>query len=295
MTHTTPGHVKAWRRTRSDASRERMMNAWYDRGWVITIGGQAIQGKLVRIDELAFVTDRTIDPAFTIEVDEGGETIELRAHFTRFEPVSGEGSANPQHGSRAIAQPEDTGEQERVQMLREALAPYLCLDSLRRLAARGENLVAALRSTGSVPDEVRAIISLLAALLSPASGETIRTPADIAALLMLEMGGLDHEEFWIVCLDTKNHVQRIHRLYKGSLNSSVVRIAEVFRLPMALNSASIIVAHSHPSGSTEASPEDLDVTRSLIQVGELLQIEVLDHLIIAQGRWLSMREHRLGW
>ena len=112
---------------------------------------------------------------------------------------------------------------------------------------------------------------------------------------MLELGHLDHEEFWIACLDTKNHVQRLHRLYKGCLNSSVVRVSEVFRLPLELNSAAIIVCHSHPSGSTQASPEDINVTRLLIEAGELLEIQVLDHLIIGQGRWVSMREQGLGW
>jgi DNA repair protein RadC len=72
-------------------------------------------------------------------------------------------------------------------------------------------------------------------------------------------------------------------------------VAEVFRLPIALNSASIIVAHSHPSGSAQASPEDIKVTKALVKAGHLLQIEVLDHLIIARGNWLSMRDHRLGW
>jgi DNA repair protein RadC len=124
----------------------------------------------------------------------------------------------------------------------------------------------------------------------------ITQPGDLAALLMVEMGHLDHEELWIVCLDTKNHVQRLQRLYRGSLNSSVVRISELFRLPLVLNSASIIVAHNHPSGDViHASPEDIAVTRSLIQAGELMQIEVLDHLIIGQGRWISLREQRLGW
>ena len=90
-------------------------------------------------------------------------------------------------------------------------------------------------------------------------------------------------------------MQRLLPLYKGSLNSSVVRVAEVFRVPMALNSASIIVAHSHPSGSPQASPEDIKVNKALVKAGHLLQIEVLDHLIIARGSWLSMRDQRLGW
>jgi DNA repair protein RadC len=191
--------------------------------------------------------------------------------------------------------PSDLSTQRQVRALREAIAPYLCLAELRRLAASGENIQAALKSMEGVPEEVQALISLLQVLLTPIKDECITQPGDLAALLMLEMGHLDHEELWVVCLDTKNHIQRLNRLYRGSLNSSVVRVSELFRLPLVLNSASIIVAHNHPSGTTQPSPEDIAVTRSLIQAGELMQIEVLDHLIIGQGRWISMREQRLGW
>jgi len=191
--------------------------------------------------------------------------------------------------------PTDLHTQRQERALREAIAPYLCIADLQRLAARSENIQQSLRSMQDIPEEVQALISLLQVLLAPCTDERIEKPADLAALLMLEMGHLDHEEFWVVCLDTKNHVQRLHCLYKGSLNSSVVRVCELFRLPVSLNSASIIVAHNHPSGINQASPEDIDVTRSLIQAGEMLQIEVLDHLIISQGAWMSMREQRLGW
>ena len=191
--------------------------------------------------------------------------------------------------------PADLHTQRQERTLREAIAPYLCIADLRRLAASGQNIKGALRSIQDIPEEVQALISLLQVFLTPCADERIEKPADLAALLMLEMGHLDHEEFWVVCLDTKNHVQRLHCLYKGSLNSSVVRVCELFRLPLSLNSASIIVAHNHPSGINQASQEDIDVTRSLIQAGELLHIEVLDHLIISQGAWMSMREQRLGW
>ncbi len=186
-----------------------------------------------------------------------------------------------------------TKQQERA--LREAIAPYLCIADLRRLAASGESIWKALRSMEDIPEDVQALISLLQVFLTPCLDDRIEKPADLAALLMLEMGHLDHEEFWEVCLDTKNHVQRMHRLYKGTLNSSVVRVCELFRLPLLLNSASIIVAHNHPSGTNEASPEDIDVTRTIISAGEVLEIQVLDHLIICQGTWMSMREQRLGW
>jgi DNA repair protein RadC len=179
--------------------------------------------------------------------------------------------------------------------LREAIAPYLCLADLRQLAASSASVLDALKHKDRIPDEVEALMRLLEALLAPGKDERITRPADLAALLMLEMGHLDHEEFWIACLDTRNHVQRLHRLYKGSLNSSVVRVGEVFQIPILLKSAAIIVAHNHPGGSTLPSKEDIEVTRLLIQAGTMLQIEVLDHLIIGQGVWMSMHEHGFGW
>ncbi len=191
--------------------------------------------------------------------------------------------------------PADLSTQHQAHALREAIAPYLCLADLRRLAASGASIFDALKNVEDVPQEVQALVNLLQILLAPTSDERITRPADLAALLMLELGHLDHEEFWVTCLDSKNHVQRLHRLYKGNLNSSVVRAGEIFQLPILLKSATIIVAHNHPSGTVQASPEDIEVTSSLVEAGKLLQIELLDHLIIGQGVWMSMRERQLGW
>ena len=188
---------------------------------------------------------------------------------------------------------EALSKQERA--LRKALSAYLNLHDLRRLATSGENVLAALKRSEEVPQDIQALLSLLQAVFRPGPDERIQQAADIAALLMVEMSQLDHEEFWEICLDAKNHVQRIHHLYKGSVDSSVVRIGELFRLPLLLNSAYLIVAHNHPSGDPTPSAEDIETTRLMVQAGELLQVEVLDHLILGQGRWLSMREKRLGW
>lgn len=184
---------------------------------------------------------------------------------------------------------------QQEQRLREAVAPYLCLDELRTLAASAGDIQTALRANAPLPEEVRALLTLLQIVLTPRPDKRILATTDIAALLLVMMGHLDHEEMWVICLDTKNHVQRIHPLYKGTLTTVSVRPGELFRLPLLLNSASIIVVHNHPSGVPAASEEDVAVTRQLIEAGELLQIEVLDHLIIAQGAWISMREKRLGW
>ena len=182
-----------------------------------------------------------------------------------------------------------------VHQVREVLAPYLDLVSLRRLAALGEDLHRAIRTQSQPPEEIARLLETLNTLLRPAAGERIKSPADIAALLMLEMGHLDQEQLRVACLDTRNKVQKIHVVYQGSLNASMVRVGEVFKEPVRLNSAALIVAHNHPSGEPAPSPEDVLVTREIVQAGELLGVEVLDHLVIGQGKWVSMREKGLGW
>jgi DNA repair protein RadC len=82
---------------------------------------------------------------------------------------------------------------------------------------------------------------------------------------------------------------------QGSVNTSPVRIAEVFKAAIRENCAAIIVAHNHPSGDPTPSPEDVEVTRQLVAAGNLLDIEVLDHLIIGQQRFVSLRERGLGF
>lgn len=130
---------------------------------------------------------------------------------------------------------------------------------------------------------------------APQERPQIRTPADVANLLMLEMGFLEQEQLRAVLLDTKNNVIRIATVYSGSLNAAVVRIGEVFRDAVRANCASIVVVHNHPSGDPTPSPEDVRVTEMLVEAGRLLDIEVLDHLVIGRNRYVSMKERRLGF
>lgn len=123
----------------------------------------------------------------------------------------------------------------------------------------------------------------------------IRSPTDAADLLMLEMGHLDQEHLRTVLLDTKNRVQHVATIYIGSVNSALIRIGEVFKDAIRRNSTALIVAHNHPSGDPTPSPEDILVTRQIVEAGKLLDIDVLDHLIIGRGRWVSMRERGLGF
>ena len=123
----------------------------------------------------------------------------------------------------------------------------------------------------------------------------IKSPADVASLLMVEMGHLDQEHLRTVLLDTKNRVQEITTIYMGSVNSAQIRVGEVFRDAVRRNSTAMIVAHNHPSGDPTPSPEDILVTRQIVEAGKLLDVDVLDHLIIGRGRYVSMRERGLGF
>ena len=100
----------------------------------------------------------------------------------------------------------------------------------------------------------------------------------------------------MILLDTRNHVLDIVQIYIGSVNSSQVRVAEIFKPAVARTAPAIIVIHSHPSGDPTPSPDDVAVTRAIVQAGKLLDIEAIDHLIIGQGgRWVSMKERGLGF
>jgi DNA repair protein RadC len=192
-------------------------------------------------------------------------------------------------------EPVFTFDDERAQGLQRALAAFnLDVVMLRELAAQGQDVFQALRS-GAAPPEVHELLAVLASLLRPLPREQIRSPVNAAALLMTEMGYLDQEQLRVLCLDTKNRLQKIHLVYQGSLNTSLIRVGEIFKEPLRLNSAAIILAHNHPSSDPTPSHEDALVTQEIVQAGNLLDVDVLDHLVIGQGRWISMRERGLGF
>lgn len=178
--------------------------------------------------------------------------------------------------------------------LHQSLEPFIDLGQLRRFIAEGRDIYEALR-VDKPPKELRALLETLGAILRPMGREQIKSPADVAALLMVEMGHLDQEELRTVLLDTKNRVQDIVTVYRGSLNTSMIRVGEVFKAAVRWNSAALIVAHNHPSSDPTPSPEDVFVTRQIVEAGKLLDVDVLDHLVVGQGRWVSLRERRLGF
>lgn len=133
-------------------------------------------------------------------------------------------------------------------------------------------------------------------LLSPTEERLqIRSPEDVAALLMLEMGHLEQEQLRVLLLDTRHQVIRQVLVYQGSVNTSLVRIAEIFREAVRENAPAIVLCHNHPSQDPSPSPEDVAVTRDAIAAGRLLSVELLDHLIVTQQRYVSLRESGLAF
>lgn len=132
-------------------------------------------------------------------------------------------------------------------------------------------------------------------IASPNERPQVRGPVDVANLLMVEMGLLEQEHLRTVLLDTKNYVIRVTNVYVGSLNSAAIRVGEVFRDAIRANCASIIVVHNHPSGDPTPSPEDIRVTEMMVEAGQLLDIEVLDHLVIGRNVYVSLKEKKLGF
>ncbi len=144
----------------------------------------------------------------------------------------------------------------------------------------------------------RWVLLALALTLSACAGWLPREPlgVTIAEFTPLEMSLLEQEHLRVILLDGRNRVLDIVEVYQGSVNSAQVRIAEVFKPAIACMASAIIVVHSHPSGDPTPSPEDVAVTRAIVQAGKLLDINTLDHLVIGHdARWVSMKERALGF
>ena len=130
---------------------------------------------------------------------------------------------------------------------------------------------------------------------NPNQKPKISSPDDITNLIGLEMSLLEQEQLRIVLLNTRNEVMGIRTLYQGTTNQAQVRIAEVFRDAVRANAVAIIVVHNHPTGDPTPSSADIELTRSIVEAGEMLEIRVLDHMIIGHGRHVSMKRLGLGF
>lgn len=105
----------------------------------------------------------------------------------------------------------------------------------------------------------------------------------------------DQEETWALLLNNKHWITHDVMIYRGTVNQGLIRMAEVFKPAVRVNAPALILAHNHPSGDPSPSPEDIAITRQLEEAGQHLQIDFLDHIIVGNGRWVSLKERGLGF
>ncbi|WP_166238849.1 RadC family protein [Paenibacillus turpanensis] len=176
-----------------------------------------------------------------------------------------------------------------------ALAQKLLAEAggIRQLADLGLEQLTALHGMGPVKAvQLLAGIELGRRMAASALQEkpVIRSPKDAADLLTERMRYLQKEHFVCLFLNTKNAVIGHETLSVGSLNASIVHPREVYRAAIQKGCASIICAHNHPSGDPTPSPEDIQMTQRLMEAGDIIGIEVLDHLIIGEQKFVSLKE-----
>ena len=143
---------------------------------------------------------------------------------------------------------------------------------------------------------LKAALALGRKLLQPEDERpAIHSPGDAAQILMPMLAHREQEFLMIMLLDTRHRMLDIVEVYHGSLNSSTVRIGELFKPALQRNAAALLVAHNHPSSDPSPSPEDVTVTHAIVQAGKLLDITVIDHIICGLSRWTSLKEKGLGF
>ena len=121
----------------------------------------------------------------------------------------------------------------------------------------------------------------------------VDSPLVVVELLMEEMRYLNREHFRVVLLNTKNHIISIEEISIGNLNTSIVHPREVFNVAIRKSANSVILVHNHPSGDPTPSKEDINITLRLIEAGEIIGIQVLDHIIIGDNRYISLKQRNI--
>jgi DNA repair protein RadC len=144
--------------------------------------------------------------------------------------------------------------------------------------------------------QIKAVMELskrVSASLINSNKVTIKSPSDVGTLLMEEMRHLKKEVFKVILLNTKNHIIKYLNVSIGSLNASIVHPREVFSEAVKAGCSGMLLVHNHPSGDPEPSREDIETTQRLVNAGNILGIKVLDHVIIGDGRYISLKEQGL--
>jgi DNA repair protein RadC len=182
-----------------------------------------------------------------------------------------------------------------IDLAQAALARH---DGLAGLARASDLELATLEGVGAArAGQLIAAFELGRRLLAdwPTGRWTIRTPADVADRLVLQMGRLEREELRVVLLNAKNVVLRVVTVYVGNVSASLVRVGELFRDAVRLDASGVILVHNHPSGDPTPSPDDLHLTAEALAAGRLLDVEVLDHLVVGHDAWISLRDRGVAF
>jgi DNA repair protein RadC len=144
--------------------------------------------------------------------------------------------------------------------------------------------------------QIKAALELSRRLEADASEKPraiLKSPEDVAAEVRSQLKGKKKEHFLVLCLDTRNRLIDCKLVSMGSLDTSVVHPREVFKEAISSCAASVIFAHNHPSGDPEPSKEDVELTRRLVKAGEIVGIDVLDHIIVCDEGFISLKARNL--
>ena len=169
--------------------------------------------------------------------------------------------------------------------------------SLKGIAEASLEELAGVRGIGlAKAAQIKAVFELTNRLEGYRDGgkrEVVKTPEDVVALVRGRLKSKKKEYFLALLLDTRSQLIKVAEISVGSLDSSIVHPREVFKEAVSASAASVIFAHNHPSGDPEASGDDINLTKRLAEAGEIMGIDVLDHVIIGERRYLSLKREGL--
>jgi len=183
-----------------------------------------------------------------------------------------------------------------LSLAQKALSQFRSLGGLAKASIRELCQLSGIGEVKAIELQAALELGRRLAVSVPEERPAIHSPREVVNLVYSEMALLEQEELWLLLLNSKNQVLAVRRIYRGMVNSSSVRVAELFKAAIRENAVSIIITHNHPSGDPSPSPEDIRVTAEAVRAGELLDVEVLDHIIVGgRERYVSLKERGLGF
>lgn len=177
-----------------------------------------------------------------------------------------------------------------MRLAEKVVEKYDGVTALGRLSPRDISRIKGIGAAKAVTIAAAIELGKRIAGFDPSDRHVIRSPRDAAALMLPRLRYETREHFLVMMLSTKNHVLATPTISIGSLNASIVHPRELFREVITYSAASIILVHNHPSGDPTPSAEDIHLTKQIVEAGKMLNISVLDHLIIGDGKYVSLKE-----